>query len=66
MIKLEKELTPLLLIYMRIISGSHKGRQILAPKNINIRPTTGKSKEALFNILNNSFNLEEISVLDLF
>ena len=51
---------------MRIISGSHKGRQILAPKNISIRPTTGKSKEALFNILNNSFNLEEISVLDLF
>ena len=66
MIKLKKELTPLLSIYMRIISGSHKGRKILAPKNINIRPTTDKSKEALFNILNNFFDLEEISVLDLF
>ena len=51
---------------MRIISGSHKGRKILAPKNINIRPTTGKCKEALFNILNNFFNLNVISVLDLF
>tara|TARA_B110000444_G_scaffold250437_1_gene276826 strand:- start:4866 stop:5411 length:546 start_codon:yes stop_codon:yes gene_type:complete len=51
---------------MRIISGIHKGRKIIYPKNLPVRPTTDRSKEALFNILNNFFDWEEISVLDLF
>ena len=52
--------------FMKIISGSHKGRKIIAPKNINIRPTTSKSKEGLFNTLNNFIEFEKLSVLDLF
>jgi len=51
---------------MRIISGTHKGRRINAPKNLPVRPTTDNAKEALFNILNNRFNFDELSVLDLF
>lgn len=51
---------------MRIISGSHKSRQIKAPKNLPVRPTTDMAKEALFNILVNHFDLEEVVVLDLF
>ena len=51
---------------MRIISGSHKGRKIQAPKNLPVRPTTDMAKEALFNILNNSYYFDEMSVLDLF
>lgn len=51
---------------MRIISGIHKGRKIQAPKNLPVRPTTDMGKEALFNILNNQFYFDEISVLDLF
>lgn len=51
---------------MRIISGSHKSRQIRAPKNLPVRPTTDMAKEALFNILVNNFDLEEVIVLDLF
>lgn len=51
---------------MRIISGSHRSRQIRAPKNLPVRPTTDMAKEALFNILLNHFDLEEIMVLDLF
>ncbi len=51
---------------MRIISGSHKSRQIRAPKNLPVRPTTDMAKEALFNILVNHFDLEDITVLDLF
>lgn len=51
---------------MRIISGQFKGRRISAPKNLPVRPTTDMSKEALFNILNNDFYFDEISVLDLF
>ena len=51
---------------MRIISGSHKGRKILAPKKLPVRPTTDMAKEALFNILNNHYYFDDISVLDLF
>ena len=51
---------------MRIISGSLKGRRILAPKKLPVRPTTDRSKEALFNILTNWVTFNEIRVLDLF
>ena len=51
---------------MRIISGKHKGRHITAPKNLPVRPTTDMAKEALFNILNNNYYFNDISVLDLF
>lgn len=51
---------------MRIISGKHKGRKISAPKKLNLRPTTDRAKEALFNILENRYFINEISVLDLF
>lgn len=51
---------------MRIISGKYKGRRITAPKNLPVRPTTDMSKEALFNILNNHFNLSSLRILDLF
>lgn len=51
---------------MRIISGEFKGRRISAPKNLPVRPTTDMAKESLFNILNNHYYFDEISVLDLF
>jgi len=51
---------------MRIISGKHKGRRIIAPKNLPTRPTTDLAKEALFNILNNLYYLQDITVIDLF
>lgn len=51
---------------MRIVSGKYKGRRIVAPSNLPVRPTTDMAKEALFNILNNSYFLDEVSVLDLF
>ena len=51
---------------MRIISGSHKGRTIIAPKKLPVRPTTDFAKEALFNILVNQYDMEELKVLDLF
>lgn len=51
---------------MRIISGQFKGRRITAPKKLPVRPTTDMAKEALFNILNNQYYFDEISVLDLF
>ncbi len=51
---------------MRIISGTHKGRRLTAPKNLPVRPTTDFAKEALFNILRNTVELDTIDVLDLF
>ena len=51
---------------MRIISGTHKGKRITAPKTLPSRPTTDMAKEALFNILNHQYYLEELTVLDLF
>lgn len=51
---------------MRIISGRHKGRKIVAPKNLPVRPTTDLAKESLFNILNHHFNFTSLNILDLF
>ena len=51
---------------MRIISGIYKSRRIVAPKNLPVRPTTDMAKESLFNIINNHYYFDDISVLDLF
>lgn len=51
---------------MRIISGKNKGKQLIAPAKLPVRPTTDFAKEALFNILNNYYYFDELSVLDLF
>ena len=55
---------------MRIISGSLKGKKILAPKDLNTRPLKDLTKESIFNILahSNKFSmrLENSNVLDLF
>nr|AOE08540.1 methyltransferase [uncultured bacterium] len=51
---------------MRIIAGTHKGRRLRIPKNLPVRPTTDRAKEALFSILNHKVNFESIRVLDLY
>lgn len=51
---------------MRIISGKYKGKRLQAPKKLPVRPTTDLAKESLFNILNNQYYFENISVIDLF
>jgi 16S rRNA (guanine(966)-N(2))-methyltransferase RsmD len=51
---------------MRIVSGKYKGKRIIAPGNLPVRPTTDMAKEALFNILNNVYYFDQIAVLDLF
>lgn len=51
---------------MRIIGGKFSGRMIVAPSSLPVRPTTDFAKSALFNILNNQLNFDEVNVLDLF
>ena len=49
---------------MRIIAGEAKGRELLAPKGSNTRPTLAKVKEAMFGMI--QFDIEGAEVLDLF
>jgi 16S rRNA (guanine966-N2)-methyltransferase len=51
---------------MRIIGGRLKGIRFNAPESLPVRPTTDMAKEALFNILYNTYDFEECEVLDLF
>ena len=36
---------------MRIIGGIHKGRIIAAPQGMNVRPTTDRVRQSMFNVL---------------
>jgi 16S rRNA (guanine966-N2)-methyltransferase len=54
---------------MRIVGGMHRGRALVAPKGHSTRPTTDRTREALFNILEHaawSRGLRNLRVLDLF
>lgn len=56
-------------ISMRIVAGRFKGKPLAAPKGWDIRPTSDKAREAIFNILAHGiegFRLEKALVLDLF
>ena len=54
---------------MRIIAGKFKGRTLQAPSGRTTRPTSQRTREALFNVLQHGieeFTLEGARVLDLF
>jgi len=55
---------------MRIVGGVHKGRALAGPKSRAIRPTTDRTREALFNVLAHGdfgpWELDGARVLDLF
>lgn len=51
---------------MRIIGGKLKGIRMNAPASLPVRPTTDMAKEALFNILYNTYDFDSCQVLDLF
>lgn len=51
---------------MRIIGGRLKGKLIIPPAGYKARPTTDYAREALFNILDNEYEFEDLKVLDLF
>ena len=48
---------------MRIIAGSVKGRRLLGPKTLKIRPALDSVREAIFNILG---DVTDLNVLDLY
>ena len=56
---------------MRIISGKFKGIKLISPSSNQIRPTSDRGKETIFNVLNSIFikrkiSFSELVVLDCF
>ena len=51
---------------LRIIGGEYRGRKLKVPSGKNVRPTSDRVREALFNLLANSLRWEEMTVLDLY
>lgn len=51
---------------MRIIGGKFKGKILETHNGFKDRPTTDMAKEALFDILSNYYNFENITICDLF
>ena len=53
---------------MRIIGGRLGGRTLAAPKSQNVRPTSDRLRESLFNILTHGYDgaIAGARVLDLF
>jgi 16S rRNA (guanine(966)-N(2))-methyltransferase RsmD len=51
---------------MRIITGTLKNRRITVPKGVVTRPTTDRTKESMFNIIESRKGIEDCTILDLF
>lgn len=53
---------------MRIVGGKFRGRPLVTPETSSIRPTSDRTRESLFNIINHSHpeKLNNTRVLDLF
>lgn len=49
---------------MRVITGIARGRRLVAPEGMDVRPTADKVKEAVFSAI--QFQIEGADVLDLF
>jgi len=48
---------------MRIIAGEYKGRNLKSPPSLNVRPTSARLRETLFNVI--APRIEEARFLDL-
>lgn len=51
---------------LRIIAGEARGRRLTTPEGIDVRPTTSRVREAVFNSLHSQGWLEGADLLDLF
>ena len=51
---------------IRIIAGEFRGRKLKVPTGNDVRPTSDKVREALFNLLTSMLNWDNMTVLDLY
>jgi len=49
---------------MRVISGKYRGKRLISPQGSEVRPTSDKVKESIFNVI--QFDVENSRFLDLF
>ncbi|MCI5060912.1 MAG: 16S rRNA (guanine(966)-N(2))-methyltransferase RsmD [Alphaproteobacteria bacterium] len=51
---------------MRIVGGKHRSRKLETPKGDQIRPTSDKVRQAIFNMLTSRGVLQDVVVIDAF
>lgn len=51
---------------MRVVAGSARGRRLVAPPGCDVRPTTDRTREAVFNALGSLGAVQGARALDLF
>lgn len=51
---------------MRVVGGSARGRRLTAPPGLNVRPTSDRVREAVFNMLLSLDAVRDAAVVDLF
>lgn len=53
---------------MRIIAGKYRGKKLFSPENKEIRPTSDRARESIFNILNSRFSSDysKYNLLDIY
>lgn len=51
---------------MRVVAGTARGRRLVAPKGLDVRPTTDRVREAIGNRLQSMGVLRDARVVDLF
>ena len=51
---------------VRVVAGTAKGRRLVAPKGLDVRPTTDRAREAIGNRLTSMGALAGATVIDLF
>ena len=59
-------IVPVKVDIMRVVGGSHKGRHLESPTGWMVRPTSDRTREAVFNILYSLGYPKSAEVLDLF
>ncbi|HVF75170.1 MAG TPA: 16S rRNA (guanine(966)-N(2))-methyltransferase RsmD [Acidimicrobiales bacterium] len=51
---------------MRVVGGSERGRALRSPKGHDIRPTSDRVREAVFNMVDTLGGVDDATVVDLF
>ena len=53
---------------MRIIAGKYRGKKLFSPENKDVRPTSDRARESIFNILNSRFSADysRYNLLDIY
>jgi 16S rRNA (guanine966-N2)-methyltransferase len=47
---------------MRIVAGIHRGRRLVAPDGLDVRPTADRTREAIFSKLSHGWNPDEFTL----